>query len=678
MSSWRLDIEVLEDLHVGTGTGWGDIDALQARDRRNFPVVPASHIKGVWREAAEEWHQLDPDNFHQKDIDRLFGRAGRGQGHLQLSSAYLEEDASTLIWGGTRVDNQTGTAQEKSLHFIEYVPAGVHFTMQVALNPEEEGDAELLRSIIRRCTALGGKRRRGHGRVRWQIKDESLGELQNLPSPTTLPLRLRLLLCNLDPVCLARTGYPGNNIASENYLRGRSLRGAITAACLAQGRTDWAQTLLDPKLAWGDALPLPETSINLDEATADLCEVLPIPLSLGTPKNKALQSELPWWAVAGNEGMLGARGEVDQLQQEAEPIKLQQKLKRPDDGELLYRACADGAWQRYQPKILERLHAAVPKKSNQFQQALFSTEEIAEKTLFLADLMVFDVEQAAILHQIIQTLGKHWLRVGRGGKPLQIKAARWLPLPARPNPTADGFTLLLESDLIVRDVFGNDQERLNAPLLASLVGLPDANIRSEKNFSEGVSLYGFNIMTGLPRQARRAIKAGSVIHIVGEDAPKVRAALAERVVLGELPEEGFGRFRLDDLPTPQALEDVPALVSQAQPQHHSREELCQQAKKWVYEKFDKHSLAAPSPSQWGEFRNQVQSAQCLADMEKLFEDISSAARKHGGKAWKPFVESPRFQEFRNSIKNPPLNEALHLLEYFVRWVRVIVKSREKV
>lgn len=676
MSSWRLHIEVLEDLHIGTGTGWGDIDALQARDRRNFPVVPASHIKGLWREAAEEWHHLDPEALHQDDIDRLFGRAGSGQGRLQLSSAYLREDAPTLIWGGTRIDNETGTAQEKNLHFIEYVPAGACFTMQIALNHEEEGDAGRLRAIIRRCTALGGKRRRGHGRVRWQMSDEPLGQLQNLlpPTTTTLPVRLRLLLRNLDPVCLARTGYPGNNIASETYLRGRSLRGAITAACLALGRTDWAQTLLDPRLAWGDALPLPVTT--LEAAAMDRCEVLPIPLSLGTPKKKAGESELPWWAVADNGGVLGARGEIDQLQQEAHQGKPQEKLKRPDDGELLYRACANEAWQRYQPNVLERLHAAVPSKSNQFQQGLFSTEEIAENTLFLADLILFDAGQAATLNQILQTLGTRWLRVGRGGKPLQIEAARWVPVPVRSSPAADGFTLLLESDLIVRDAFGNDQDRLDVSQLALLAGLPDAKIRSEKNLSEGISLYGFNGMTGLPRQARRAIKAGSAIRIGGEDASKVRAALAAHFVLGDLPEEGFGRFRLDALPTPQILEEAPVQIPQTP--IHLQEALCQEAKKWASKNFKKHCLAAPSLSQWGEFRNQVQSARSPADIDNLFEEIKSAAQKHGGKAWKPFIESPEFPVFHKHLQTRTLDEALHLLEYFVRWVRVIVKSREDV
>ena len=38
MSRWTLKIELLEDLHIGTGTGYGDVDAVQVRDRCGWPV----------------------------------------------------------------------------------------------------------------------------------------------------------------------------------------------------------------------------------------------------------------------------------------------------------------------------------------------------------------------------------------------------------------------------------------------------------------------------------------------------------------------------------------------------------------------------------------------------------------------------------------------------------------
>jgi len=57
------------------------------------------------------------------------------------------------------------------------------------------------------------------------------------------------------------------------------------------------------------------------------------------------------------------------------------------------------------------------------------------------------------------------------------------------------------------------------------------------------------------------------------------------------------------------------------------------------------------------------------DIETLFERINKAAKKHGGKSWKPFVESNEFTKLLASLKEMPEQDALHLLEYFVRWVR---------
>ena len=134
MKRLTLSIELLEDLHIGTGTGWGDIDALQVRDRRGWPVLPASHIKGLLREAANEWRRLEPSALSREDVEYLFGRPGKGQGRLQLTSAYLCADApvSPLVWGSTEIDDK-GTAAEQSLRFVEYIPAGNRFSMQIAL-----------------------------------------------------------------------------------------------------------------------------------------------------------------------------------------------------------------------------------------------------------------------------------------------------------------------------------------------------------------------------------------------------------------------------------------------------------------------------------------------------------------------------------------------------------------
>lgn len=673
MRRQTLCIELLEDLHVGTGTGWGDIDALQVRDRHGWPVLPASHIKGLLRDAANEWRRLDPSAVSCEDIEHLFGRSGSGQGRLQLTSAYLCADVptGTLVWGSTEIDTK-GTAAEQSLRFVEYVPAGSRFSMQVALPVRDEKSEDLLKALIARCRRLGGGRNRGHGLVRWHL--EATNAPDPLPSQGTpaLPGRLRLLLRNLEPVCLARTGHPGNLIASESFIRGRSLRGAFAAACLSLGQAEAAQSLLADTLSWGDALPLPDTGLAGAELTG--VEVVPIPLSIGTPKATAPSADMPGWANRREGDFFGSRREIDQITLEP-GVRASEKLKRPANGEFLFRPNPAARWRRYRPHILERLHTRVPSDENNHEQALFSTEEMAERTLFLADLIVSTPEQATTLMDVLRALTGCWLRIGRGGRPLGVEAVAWLPIAGHCTASGSDFSLLLESELIARDAIGNFQDRLDANTLAELAGLPADSITIEADpaFSEGCDLFGFNASSGLPRLAQRAIKAGSVVRISGPDAMRLREALVQRLALGECPDEGFGRFRLDCLPVPQPTlgEQTLSAATQATP---AAEDLCANARDWVG-RFGR-ALSAPSSSQWGDFRGRLQAACSHQDLNDTFRFIEEAKEKHGGKAWKGFVDTPSYVEFRKYLGSLPLADAQALLEYFLRWQRALKKQED--
>ena len=678
MNRLTLTIEALEDLHIGTGTGFGDIDSLQARDRRGWPVIPASHIKGLLREAACEWRRLDQTALTREDIDTLFGRQGSGQGCLQLTSAYLPDESKyplkTLLWGSTQISQQTGAAQDQSLRYIEYVPAGSQFKLHAYLSGKDDGRVELLKAIIARCSRLGGGRNRGHGQVRWSLDDPQSPNTVQLTKPKEQsPVRLRLLLRNLDPICLARTGHPGNLISSESFIRGRGLRGAFVAACLALDEPEWAQHLLSPKMSWGDALPLPVDNLTDDLKTAD---VLPIPLSIGTRKTKAPISDLPWWASTQPQIYLGDRDEVDQitLKDDKRPTE---KLKRPTSGEFLFQAKRDARWQRYKPQLMERLHTRVPSEDNEHEQALFSTEEIAERTLFLADLLINDGEQVDTLDKVLRKLENHWLRIGRGGHPLVVVAAEWLPLPEHGNTPDAGFTLLLESDLIARDKAGNFHNRLSADMLVELAGLSDeikpTQVKTEKTISEGIDLFGFNAATGLPRMAQHAIKAGSVVRVEGAEIKKLYQALSKRLVLGECPEEGFGRFRMSRLPQP--ISPQTAQADNKKGTKSPEELLCEKAHEWA-DNFGK-KLFAPSPSQWGDFRGRLQAARTHDEIKQVFNSIEAAAKKQGGRAWEGFVDHPKFHPFRDALSAMSDRDALELLEYFTRWQRAMKKASEK-
>lgn len=650
----RIEIELLEDLHIGTGTGHGDIDALQVRDRRGWPVLPASHIKGLWREVALQ--------VSKNEAYRLFGRAGDQQGRVQLTSAYTSKTVRTLVWGSTAIDDM-GKAEERSLRFIEYVPAGTWFELQVCV-PEE--DWPVLEKTLARCPRLGGGRQRGYGRIRWKIQDHECPTLTLHNKPADHK-RLRLRIKNLDPVCLPRTGHPGNLIASEAFIRGRALRGAMVAACLAGGHEVLAQGLLSETLCWGDALPTPGEDFDLRQA-----EVIPIPLSIGTPKAKA-SGELPWWAVSSSSGVLGSRGEINQIIAENAPTK--DKLKRPKDDEFLFRAHADLPWQRYRPQMFERLHTRVPSIENKFQQALFSTEEIAEHSVFLADLLVTSETDARTLCEVLQQLSGQWLRVGRGGRPVIIEAAEWLPIPHSEGSQGESFTLGLTSDLIVRDPWGNYCDRLTDTALSHLLGEktdPGRDWQIKQNFSEARDIFGFNALTGLPRQAQRAIKAGSVVRIEGPGAVRLRRQLGQFLVLGESPEEGFGRFLIDAQPLPSPTQNDKC---ESVPEALCNEELCNQAKQWV-DDFGQ-VLRDPSPSQWGEWRSHIQAAGDTQKLLRSFELLETAKDKYGGKAWQGFVQHERFVPFKKRVLERPFEEARLLLEFFLRWQRVAKTDRKE-
>lgn len=74
------------------------------------------------------------------------------------------------------------------------------------------GGDELLRAILARCRQLGEEDAIvAEPHSRWGLGESEESGNSSLP-PKFVPVRLRLLLRNIDPVCLARTGHPGNLI----------------------------------------------------------------------------------------------------------------------------------------------------------------------------------------------------------------------------------------------------------------------------------------------------------------------------------------------------------------------------------------------------------------------------------------------------------------------------------
>ncbi|GLW98924.1 RAMP superfamily CRISPR-associated protein [Microtetraspora sp. NBRC 16547] len=205
----ELELHMLSDWAVGTGTGVpGYADRLVQRDTRGVsgataaPIVPAKTLIGVWRDSCElAAHALDsgPSGVWHDWLDFLFGgqysadrRHAVGPAALALDGALrlpgrlpeLLRVRPEVAWAatfrkpGVAIDPRTGTAETGMLRFEEMSRAGVRLTGRALIRgldalewEQREAAIALLVAGARLLERLGGKRRRGSGRCRLDLRD---------------------------------------------------------------------------------------------------------------------------------------------------------------------------------------------------------------------------------------------------------------------------------------------------------------------------------------------------------------------------------------------------------------------------------------------------------------------------------------------------------------------------
>ena len=202
------------DWHVGSGYGSMMVDrhARRRRDRvtgQQIPYVPGSQIKGLLREACEQWvatmggegsqvaevHGGDsdanenlvrafvPSTISELIVDRLFGTRYAGE-CLYCSNAQAETEQrlrSTAI-SRNSIDRATGTAAAQKLFSTEVVPSqtcifageieGRHAERQLTLS--DHGfpyEYAILVAALRCLDSVGGDRNVGRGAVEVKITE---------------------------------------------------------------------------------------------------------------------------------------------------------------------------------------------------------------------------------------------------------------------------------------------------------------------------------------------------------------------------------------------------------------------------------------------------------------------------------------------------------------------------
>lgn len=559
---YNIVIRLEEDLHSGTGTGSGSLDAIQITGRDSLPVIRATHLRGLLRTAGRFLCEIG--HCSQEEYQRLFSKPGEWQSaallmqSLRFQSESQEQADWSLQWTNTSRKLNSRTPKEDTLRTLEYVKAGSRFYGQWILT--DASLANLLRDCLQQVTHLGSSRSRGSGRISVECFEQVIEDkTKSLPKPDSEQTRLRLVLRNLEPLCLPITGYAGNIIPSACYIRGQQLFGALVAYALRGQNKSMAESLLAPnnQVQIGNAYPLPEqVSVSED------CEqwmLLPFPLNIYHEKPKPQTSpEQPWWTwQTGKMNYLGERNEQDQFQPKNNEDG--EKLKRPGDREFLFRSSTQENWQRYQPKMAVHMRNQTPVEENPYtgeekrEDDLFSEEEILEDTRFLCDIVFPRIELAQAFVDAFEDLlnGQTWLSVGRGGRPIVVERAIWLkpePVSSSTEPNTQKLTILLTSDLIARSKTLGFYEALDIKVLQELLR---KEINTDKLkyqvYQDTTTVRGFNYLTRLPKAPVLAIRRGSAIEISGatDEIKNLRQALQQKMALGERINEGFGRFKLD-------------------------------------------------------------------------------------------------------------------------------------
>ncbi len=584
METLSIQVRFLSDWHVGTGTGRpGDIDRLTARDHDGLPFVPAKTLTGILRDAGERLAQaLDngqPDGPWTDLLTDLFGdQPALSRGTAPFSprtarlsvrparfaeplAAHLRRDAGlraalTFIKPGVMIDPRSGRAADQHLRFEEMVRLGAELSTQMqldlaGLSSERADDLRaLLLASLRLVERLGGKRRRGAGRVELTPTDMSGGKaaidaaiarLTQRPTPAprlkepplspplpSLPtaqaeafIRLPIAITLDTPLAVSRRTL-GNQVETLDFLPGSSLLPLIARACAMAGID------VGSAIRRGDIRVSPLTPMIGDRAG------LPVPFALARRKNEGA----------------GTRTYVNRLVQRDH----EQQMKPLRDG---YVAETHGGLTLVQVAPIQRTHNTIDDKVQRPTRnvgGLFTYAAIPAGTILSGEVTIrSDLADQAVA--AIAKLDGKPDRLGRSKKDDYGAVTFRIGEPdtRTPAPEAhpDGLvTLWCLSDLLVRSpgLRATPTLKTLCELVAGALG-GGSKVEPDRDTLQAVRvrrLDSWQERWGMPRPSLLGLQAGSCIRlrITPPPAPAQLAAIA-RDGLGERRAEGYGRVSIN-------------------------------------------------------------------------------------------------------------------------------------
>ena len=677
---FRLTIELLEDLHTGCGTGSGVVDRALARDLDGRPVIPRSHLQGIWRDNGDRLREIG--RIGKSDWITLFGKPGGERGCVIAPELKPIDDSDpenarpaspeSLAWDATARRAGSRVPDDHSLRRTEYLPAGTILAGIGYLGSDDKALIQAFAQVLRFTDRLGSERSRGSGLIRVDFQWLDANAVLTPEGDDRIGTGLRLLLRAVAPVCIPSTGFPGNIIPSETHIPGRMLFGALAAWALGQGQRP--DTLFERRVQVGPAYPLPAG--KAPEHTRELAtlQVLPMPLCLYTPKPGPCDHSIwPHWAGQSKADTNAGPRFIDKLSSvpdgdtKGEEARDKTRSKRPKPHAYLFRTDTGAScWSAFTAPLGLRMRnkrGTSLKDIQESETALFAVEQIPADTWFVADLRADRRDTLEALRDTLSGLldagGSTGdpLRIGRGGAPVEVVG--WCTLTdsgstrsgavgaGKDTNPIDVLRVTLTTDSIIRDprTMGFHAQ-LSAEAIYDALALtrPDLSKTRQRCFSDSQRYVGFNAASGLPMTPKTAIRRGSTLLIEGPHTAELYSKLRGRGPIGERQWEGCGRFLLGFAPAADAIGELSATaVDQGRAAHlkriAQREGLLARAEEFAEQR---QQAAGLTRTQIGNLRGLVAALPPNATIEKLSEDLETyrkrVTKRRDGDQWEALFE----------------------------------------
>lgn len=185
MSNIRYSIQFFSPWHCGSGLSAGaDVDALVIKDKNDLPYIPGKTLKGLIREAVEDYASLS-NTLTKEALDEAFGLPADADntddsisGSAFFTNATLDDREAAAIIGNhaqsfllhhvsSTAIGDDGVADDHSLRSIETV---VPCTLHAAIYDLPDDVAAIIEQSFGMIHHIGVNRSRGLGRCDFHIE----------------------------------------------------------------------------------------------------------------------------------------------------------------------------------------------------------------------------------------------------------------------------------------------------------------------------------------------------------------------------------------------------------------------------------------------------------------------------------------------------------------------------